>query len=295
MLRVGASSHPRRAALLDSLQSHLPGPPGSPSRPPTRNSQHWWMDSTDFSEMTGVLADGKVDILFAGHWRVCARCGSPAAPPALSPRPHPATVHRHYYQRMLPLVPTTPWKVDSACASADNHTYVDPLYTTMIVSGAVGDVERNDSCPGDASLNRVTTACSAAYGYGIVTVQSATELRWDFSAWSTPIGDTGASSRRAAAPLPARAVLTAPPARPPTPPHRHARSRGLHRLRGHPAQPAARVRPGGAGLGGRTAERGGLASASARGRGVGWRSLCGARVAAVLAFTEGGAGGSAQC
>jgi hypothetical protein len=89
---------------------------------------------------------------------------------------------------MAPLFPSSPMKVDAGCLSDGNHTATDPKYTTMIISGAVGDVERNDNCPGDASLASVTTACSSAYGYGVMTVVSATELRWDFTAWSTPIG-----------------------------------------------------------------------------------------------------------
>ena len=121
------------------------------------------MDSTDFSEISSVLQDGGVDLLMAGHW--------------------------HYYQRMAPLYPSgSSWQVDTACLSPDNHTATDPKFTTMIVSGAVGDVERNDGCPGDARLVPVTTACSAAYGYGVINVVSATELHWNFTAWSTPIG-----------------------------------------------------------------------------------------------------------
>ena len=124
--------------------------------------KHWWMDSTDFSEITGILQEGGVDLLFAGHW--------------------------HYYQRMAPIYPTTPWQVDVACLSNNNHTATDPKFMTMIVSGAIGDVERNDGCPGAANLVPVTTACSAAYGYGILTVSSATKVSWSFTAWTTPIG-----------------------------------------------------------------------------------------------------------
>ena len=120
------------------------------------------MDSTDFSEITGILQEGGVDLLFAGHW--------------------------HYYQRMAPIYPTTPWQVDVACLSNNNHTATDPKFMTMIVSGAIGDVERNDGCPGAANLVPVTTACSAAYGYGILTVSSATKVSWSFTAWTTPIG-----------------------------------------------------------------------------------------------------------
>ena len=50
--------------------------------------KHWWMDSTDFSEITGILQEGGVDLLFAGHW--------------------------HYYQRVVPIYPTTPRQVVSS-------------------------------------------------------------------------------------------------------------------------------------------------------------------------------------
>ena len=89
---------------------------------------------------------------------------------------------------MAPIYPTTPWQVDVACLSNNNHTATDPKFMTMIVSGAIGDVERNDGCPGAANLVPVTTACSAAYGYGILTVSSATKVSWSFTAWTTPIG-----------------------------------------------------------------------------------------------------------
>ena len=72
--------------------------------------------------------------------------------------------------------------------SADGHTYTSPKYVTMIVSGAPGDVERNDACPGDPSLKDFVPTCTAQYGYGILTVHNASALHWSFEAKPTPIG-----------------------------------------------------------------------------------------------------------
>ena len=99
------------------------------------------------------------DVFFAGHW--------------------------HYYQRYLPYNPVTK---QVGTASADNHTYLDPTLMTMIVSGAPGDVERNDACPGDASVAAFTPSCTPAYGYGIFTAFNATHFLWSFEAQQTPIG-----------------------------------------------------------------------------------------------------------
>jgi hypothetical protein len=70
----------------------------------------------------------------------------------------------------------------------------------MIVSGAPGDVERNDACPGDPTHAYVTTACSSGYGYGTFAVHNSTYLRWDFVALETPIG-VEARKAGAAAPV----------------------------------------------------------------------------------------------
>ena len=77
---------------------------------------------------------------------------------------------------------------DKASVSADGHTYTRPKYVTMIVSGAPGDVERNDGCPGDPSLKDFVPSCTAQYGYGIMTVHNASALEWNFQAEPTPIG-----------------------------------------------------------------------------------------------------------
>ena len=58
----------------------------------------------------------------------------------------------------------------------------------MIVSGALGDVERNDGCPGSDILVPFMPACSAGYGYGTFTAPNATHLYWNFTALQTPIG-----------------------------------------------------------------------------------------------------------
>jgi acid phosphatase type 7 len=125
----------------------------------------WWHDNTDFSQISSILQDGNVDVLFAGHW--------------------------HYYYRQIPLLPSsdgTSIEYDKDCLSADNHTYTDPKYITMITSGAPGDVERNDACPGSAEVAPFLPACSSAYGYGWFTVYNSTVLRWDFEAQQTDIG-----------------------------------------------------------------------------------------------------------
>ena len=80
--------------------------------------------------------------------------------------------------------------------SADGHTYTRPRFVPMIVSGAPGDVERNDACPGDPSLKPITPTCSEQYGYGILTVHNASALEWVFTAEPTPIGGGGAGRAR---------------------------------------------------------------------------------------------------
>lgn len=37
----------------------------------------FWMDGTDFSQITGILQDAKVDLLFAGHWHYVSEELSP--------------------------------------------------------------------------------------------------------------------------------------------------------------------------------------------------------------------------
>ena len=94
----------------------------------------------------------------------------------------------------MPLLPTTGGGVadaDFACVSGDSYTYTDPKFVTMIVSGAPGDVERNDACPGDPSLKQYSIRCSPDYGYGRLAVENATHATWTFEARQTPIGGSG--------------------------------------------------------------------------------------------------------
>ena len=102
------------------------------------------------------------------------------------PTPPHSTPRRHYSERYLPYDPT-PKRVDNASVSADAHTYTSPDAVVMIVSGAPGDVERNDACPGDASLRDIVPTCTPHYGYGTFTV-NATTFAWQFTAQPTPIG-----------------------------------------------------------------------------------------------------------
>ena len=90
---------------------------------------------------------------------------------------------------MAPLFPSSPMKVDAGCLSDGNHTATDPKYTTMIISGAVGDVERNDGCPGDPSLAGVVPTCTSQYGYGTLAIHNSTHAYWQFTAKPTPIGE----------------------------------------------------------------------------------------------------------
>jgi len=53
----------------------------------------WWMDGTDFNAISGILQDGGVDILYAGHWHCAASASSRLlVRPRLTPRrPLPQT------------------------------------------------------------------------------------------------------------------------------------------------------------------------------------------------------------
>ena len=77
--------------------------------------------------------------------------------------------HVHYYSRMVPYnnVNNT---VDTKCLSDANHTYTDPKYMTLIISGAPGDVEGQGSCTGTAWLDPLRPACDEKYGYGMFSV-----------------------------------------------------------------------------------------------------------------------------
>ena len=72
--------------------------------------------------------------------------------------------------------------------SADNKTYTNCTHPIQIVSGAPGDVERNDGCPGDPSLAGIVVTCTSQYGYGTLAIHNATHAFWQFQARPTPIG-----------------------------------------------------------------------------------------------------------
>jgi hypothetical protein len=150
----------------------------------------WWMDSTDFSKISGILQDGGVDLLFAGHWhyyevrRAAFVMRLTHLRQLLTPPPPLPCL-----QRYLPYNPVA-GEADHTAVSDDSFTYTNPKYVTMIVSGAPGDVERNDACPGDPSLKPITPACTSSYGYGIFTVFNASHIYWEFTAKPTPIGTT---------------------------------------------------------------------------------------------------------
>ena len=96
--------------------------------------------------------------------------------------------HWHYFERYLSY--SVPGKVaDTACMSEDNHTYTGCAYPISIVSGAPGDVERNDACPGDPALSGIVVACTPQYGYGTLAIHNTTHAFWNFAAKPTPIGE----------------------------------------------------------------------------------------------------------
>lgn len=98
----------------------------------------YMMDSTTWA-LYDFLATFKVDVQFVGHW--------------------------HQYTRYPP-IDSRGGKVvvDMASVSADQRTYTNPLYPTVIVAGAPGDGEVNPKgCNEPHNLY-----CSGNYGYGWV-------------------------------------------------------------------------------------------------------------------------------
>ena len=67
--------------------------------------------------------------------------------------------------------------VDNAAVSADGHVYTNPKYMVTIVSGASGDVEKDDSCGAGGSPS---LTCSENYGWGILVPVNATVATWAF-------------------------------------------------------------------------------------------------------------------
>ena len=155
-----------------------------------------WMDSTSQSEIIKLLEAAGVDINFAGHWRVSLERERESARHAGSPTcssHQPPTIpflppYRHYYERYLSysFASNSP---DAVCMSSDNHTYTRCTFPISIVSGAPGDVERNDGCPGDPSLAGVVPTCTSQYGYGTLALHNSTHAFWQFTAKPTPIGE----------------------------------------------------------------------------------------------------------
>ena len=127
-----------------------------------QSHKQYWMDSTDQSIIMAMFEAAHVDVNFAGHW--------------------------HYYQRDLSYsVPAG--TADTACMTGgDNHTYTRCAHPIMIISGAPGDVERNDACPGDPSLAKIVVTCTPQYGYGTLAIHNDTHAYWQFTAKPTPIG-----------------------------------------------------------------------------------------------------------
>ena len=117
----------------------------------------WWMDATTQGAIMALLEAAHVDVNFAGHF--------------------------HYYERYLSFsVPAG--AADTACMAAggDNHTYTRCAHPISIVSGAPGDVERNDACPGDPSLGKIVVTCTPQYGYGTLAIHNSTHSYWSFTA-----------------------------------------------------------------------------------------------------------------
>lgn len=59
---VVAYSHKVRVCCVPLLR------PASGDSLPAPHLQHWWMDNTDFSQISPLLQAAGVDVLFAGHW-----------------------------------------------------------------------------------------------------------------------------------------------------------------------------------------------------------------------------------
>jgi hypothetical protein len=124
----------------------------------------FYMDHTNFTSISPLVQQG-CDLIFAGH--------------------------DHVYIRYVPLFPSASGlQTDFAALSNGNATYTDPQYTVMMVSGAPGDHERNDACPVYDSMAQYQIACSMTYGYGILTIDSATRLSWEFTGRTTDIGES---------------------------------------------------------------------------------------------------------
>jgi hypothetical protein len=66
--------------------------------------------------------------------------------------------------------------VDSAAVSADGHTYTNPKFTVVIVTGASGDIEGDDSYVKESP----SITGTENYGYGTFSAVNATHATWAF-------------------------------------------------------------------------------------------------------------------
>ena len=116
----------------------------------------WQMDQTTWSLFDWMTPAG-VDFHFVGHW--------------------------HQYTRFPPIDSRNNTVVaDYDCISADNSTYTNPKYPTLIVTGAPGDIEVNpDHC---SEKWQLAGKCSGNYGYGYFKVWNASVATWF---WNTTV------------------------------------------------------------------------------------------------------------
>lgn len=85
--------------------------------------------------------------------------------------------HIHWYERLLPLGANG--TIDTG-AVVDNHTYyANPGKSiTHIINGAAGNIESHSTLDGDAVADFTQVLDFEHYGFGRLSVESATELTW---------------------------------------------------------------------------------------------------------------------
>jgi hypothetical protein len=116
------------------------------------------MDQTTWS-MHDFITTFKVDWWFVGHW--------------------------HQYTRYPPISSlNNKVVIDSASISADKSVYTNPMYPTLVVIGAPGDIEVNPKeCNEEWNIY-----CSGNYGFGLFTVYNATHSHFF---WNTTVPVAG--------------------------------------------------------------------------------------------------------
>jgi hypothetical protein len=67
-------------------------------------------------------------------------------------------------------------EVDTASVSADGATYTEPKYPTVIVTGASGDIEKDDAYTKESPSFTGTEN----YGWGIWTPLNSSHATWSF-------------------------------------------------------------------------------------------------------------------